>query len=112
MESGDFKPILTLLHERPAAFPDTPSMTDVGLKFKPLMRFRGFYVHKNTPPDRVKYLQWVFQKSFFSDSFQAYNKKKFMDLIPSFRDTAGSRELITETVGLYKQAYKDMGLIK
>jgi len=60
----------------------------------------------------VKYLQWVFQKSFFSDSFQAYNKKKFMDLIPSFRDTAGSRELITETVGLYKQAYKDMGLIK
>jgi tripartite-type tricarboxylate transporter receptor subunit TctC len=33
LESGDFKPILTLLKERPAAFPDAPSMTDVGLDF-------------------------------------------------------------------------------
>lgn len=112
LDSGDFKPILTLLHERPAAFPDTPSMTEVGLNFKPLMRFRGFYVHKDTPPDRVAYLKWVFQKSFFADSYQAFNKAKFMDLIPSFRDTEGSIELINETMENYTAAYKAMGLVK
>ncbi|MDH5748492.1 MAG: tripartite tricarboxylate transporter substrate-binding protein, partial [Rhodospirillales bacterium] len=40
LDSGDFKPILTLLKERPSAFPDTPSLADVGLKFEPLMRYR------------------------------------------------------------------------
>ena len=112
LESGDFKPILTLLAERPGAFPDTPSMTEVGLTFTPLMRFRGFYVHKDAPPDRVKYLQWAFQKGFYTDSYQDFNKKKFMDLIPSFRDTEGARKLINETMEIYKATYKEMGLVK
>jgi len=111
LESGDFKPILTLLKERPAAFPDTPSMTEVGLDFTPLMRFRGFYVHKGTPPERVKWLQWAFQKGFFTDSYQAFNKKKFMDLIPSFRDTEGAKTLINDTMEIYRKTYKEMGLI-
>ncbi len=112
LESGDFKPILTLLKERPPAFPDTPSMSDVDLTFTPLMRFRGFYVHKDAPPDRVKYLQWAFQKGFFTESYQAFNKSKFMDLIPSFRDTEGARVLINETMEIYRQTYREMGLIK
>ena len=112
LESGDFKPILTLLFERPAAFADVPSMTDVGLTFTPLMRFRGFYVNKNAPADRVKYLQWAFQKGFQTDSYQAFNKKKFMDLIPSFRDTEGAKKLINDTMGVYKKVYKEMGLVK
>jgi tripartite-type tricarboxylate transporter receptor subunit TctC len=112
LESGDFKPILTLLFERPSAFANVPSMKDVGLTFTPLMRFRGFYVNKNAPADRVKYLQWAFQKGFHTDSYQAFNKKKFMDLIPSFRDTEGARTLINDTMGVYKKVYKEMGLIE
>ena len=112
LESGDFKPILTLLFERPSAFANVPSMKDVGLTFTPLMRFRGFYINKNAPADRVKYLQWAFQKGFYTDSYQAFNKKKFMDLIPSFRDTEGARKLINDTMGVYKKVYKEMGLIE
>ena len=112
LDSGDFKPILTLLFERPPAFANVPSMKDVGLTFTPLMRFRGFYVNKNAPADRVKYLQWAFQKGFHTDSYQAFNKKKFMDLIPSFRDTEGARKLINDTMGVYKKVYKEMGLIE
>ncbi len=112
LDSGDFKPILTFLAERPAAFPDTPSMADVGLTFMPLMRFRGFYVHQGAPADRVAYLQCVFQSGFNAESYQAFNKSKFMDLIPSFRDTEGSIKLIQETIDIYKQVYKDMGLIQ
>lgn len=112
LQSGDFKPILTLLKERPKAFADVPSMTDVGLTFNPLMRFRGFYVHKNAPPDRVKYLKWAFQKGYHTDSFLKFNKSKFMDLIPSFRDTEGAIQLINETMEGYRATYKKMGLIK
>jgi len=111
LDSGDFKPVLTFYTERPAAFADVPTLKDKGMDFVPLLRFRGFYVHKDTPPDRVKYLTWLFTKGFNSDKYQQFNKDAYMDLIPSYRDTEGARKLITETMELYKEAYRKMGLI-
>ena len=105
-----FKPILTILKERPAAFADVPSLTDVGLDFDPLYRFRGFYVHKDAPADRVEWLQWAFQKAFCEESYQDFNESKFMTLIESYRDTEGSKELIDSTVAQYRDVYKTMGL--
>lgn len=110
LDAGTFKPILTLLKERPAAFADVPSIVDAGFDFEPLLRFRGFYVHKDAPADRVEWLQWAFQKAFCEESYQAYNESKFMNLIESYRDTAGSRELITSTIQQYRDVYKEMGL--
>ncbi len=109
-DSGDFKPILTLLNERPEAFADVPSMADVGLDIEPLFRFRGFYIVKGVPEDRLAWLQWAFQKAFFQQSYQDYNKSKFMDVIDSFRDTAGSVELINKTADIYRERYKEMGI--
>ncbi len=110
LDSGKFKPILSILKERPGAFADVPSLTDVGLDFEPLFRFRGFYVHKGIDADRLAWLQWAFQKAFCEDSYQKFNESKFMTLIDSYRDTAGSRELITTTIGQYRDVYKAMGL--
>jgi len=112
LDSGDFKPILTLLNERPEIFAEVPSMKDVGLDIDPLFRFRGFYVKKGVPEDRLKWLQWAFQRAYCEDSYQAYNEKKFMTLIDSFRDTDGARELIGKTVGIYQALYKELGLIQ
>ena len=110
LDSGKFKPILTILKERPSAFADVPSLTDAALDFDPLFRFRGFYVHKGIPQDRLEWLQWAFQKAYCEESYQKYNESKFMTLIESFRDTEGSRDLITTTIGQYRDVYKEMGL--
>ena len=110
LDAGTFKPILTILKEAPEAFADVPSLTDAGLDFDPLFRFRGFYVHKDAPADRVEWLQWAFQKAYCEQSYQDFNESKFMTLIESFRDTAGSQELITQTIGQYRDVYKAMGL--
>ena len=110
LDAGKFKPIITILKERPSVFADVPSLTDAGLDFDPLFRFRGFYVHKDAPADRVKWLQWAFQKGFCQPSYQKFNENKYMTLIESYRDTAGARELITTTVGQYRDVYKSMGL--
>lgn len=110
LDAGKFKPILTILKESPEAFADVPNLTDAGMDFEPLLRFRGFYVHKDAPEDRVKWLQWAFQKAYCEESYQSYNESKFMTLIESFRDTAGSQELISSTINQYRDVYKSMGL--
>ena len=110
LDAGKFKPILTILKERPSAFADVPSLTDAGLDFDPLFRFRGFYTHKGVSQDRVEWLQWAFQKAYCQESYQKYNESKFMTLIESFRDTEGTRELINTTVMQYRDVYKEMGL--
>lgn len=110
LDAGKFKPILTILKESPEAFADVPNLTDAGLDFEPLLRFRGFYVHANAPEDRVKWLQWAFQKAYCEQSYQDYNESKFMTLIESYRDTAGSVDLINSTVAQYRDVYKSMGL--
>jgi tripartite-type tricarboxylate transporter receptor subunit TctC len=110
LDAGKFKPILTILKERPAAFADVPSLTDAGLDFEPLYRFRGFYTHKGVAPERVEWLKWAFQKAYCQPSYQKYNESKYMTLIESFRDTAGTQELINSTVAQYREVYKQMGL--
>ena len=110
LDAGKFKPILTVLKDAPAAFADVPSLKEAGLDFEPLFRFRGFYTHAGVSEDRVKWLQWAFQKAFCQQSYQDFNESKFMNLIESFRDTDGAKELITSTIKQYRDVYKEMGL--
>ena len=90
LDSGDFKPILTIFNERPGVFSDVPTHMEMGMNFEPLLRFRGFYVHKDAPKDRVKWLQWAFQRGYCEDSYQKFNESKFMTCLlytsPSPRD--------------------------
>ena len=110
LDSGDFTPILTIFNERPGVFSDVPTHMEMGMNFEPLLRFRGFYVHKDAPKDRVKWLQWAFQRGYCEDSYQKFNESKFMTVIDSYRDTAGSIELINATIPQYREVYKQMGL--
>ncbi len=103
VESGDMKPILTILDERPSAFSDVPCLKDVGAKFKPLFRWRGFFIRKEIPMARQKYLEWAFKKAWQSESFQKFNKRKYMNLIDSYRGIEGGKELVSETVKIYSQ---------
>ncbi len=111
LDSGDFKPILTLLKDRPSVFSQVPAMSDVGLDFEPLMRFRGIYVQKGIPEDRLNWLQWAFQKAFFQESYQKFNDEKFMNIINSYRNTEGAITLINDTASNYRKAFKELGIM-
>ena len=110
LDAGKFKPILTVFNERPGAFANVPTHKEMGMNFEPLLRFRGFYVHKNAPADRVKWLQWAFQRGYCQDSYQKFNESKFMTVIDSYRDTAGSVKLINNSINQYRDVYKSMGM--
>ena len=112
LDAEQMKPILTLFDERPKAFADVPTHKDVGADFEALLRFRGFYTLPGVPEERRKYLQAALRKAFLSEGFQAFNRKKYMHLIDSYRDTAGSKMLIDNAAETYRAVYKEMGLIK
>lgn len=112
LDAGQMKPILTLFDQRPKAFADVPTHRDVGADFEALLRFRGFYVSPGVPEARRKYLEAAMHQAFDSKGFQAFNQKKYMHLIDSYRDTAGSKKLIENAIKTYKAVYMEMGLIK
>jgi tripartite-type tricarboxylate transporter receptor subunit TctC len=112
LQAGKMRPILTFLAERPSAFADVSSLRDVGVKFEPLLRFRGFFTHRDVPQDRLKYLEWVFAQGFRSAKFQDFNKINYMHLVDSYRDSAGARKMIKDTIAVYTEVYKEIGLIK
>lgn len=100
------KPVLTFFDSRPGDFADVPTHKEAGADFDALLRFRGFYVKKGVPQERVNFLSAACREGFKTASFQAFNKKKFMHLIDSFRDSAGSVQLINGAVETYKAAFK------
>lgn len=112
LDSGTMKPILTFLDERPGVFADTPTHKEVGADFDALTRFRGFYVKSDVPRERTEFLAAACKAGFETEGFQAFNKKKYMNLINSYRDTAGSVKLINDAVQTYRAVYKELGIAK
>lgn len=110
LDAQQFKPILTIFDERPGVFADTPTHREMGMDFDPLLRFRGFYVHADAPADRVEWLKWAFQRGYCEDSYQSFNDSKFMNVIDSYRDTDGAKDLIMRSIDQYRDVYTAMGL--
>jgi tripartite-type tricarboxylate transporter receptor subunit TctC len=112
IEAGQIRPVLTFLQERPEAFAEVPSMQDIGLDYEPILRFRGFFVHKNVPEERAQFLEAAFREAFNTDIFQDFNKRQFMDLIESYRDKEGATQLIEAAVEDYREEYKALGMLR
>lgn len=110
LEAGQMVPVLTLLDERPALFADVPTHREIGADFPALTRFRGFYVRAGTPEPVVAYLEAACRAAFQTESYQAFNKAGFMDVIDSYRDRAGSVALIDEAVAVYRAMYAELGI--
>jgi len=110
LDSGQMKPILTFLDSRPEAFAEVPTHLEVGADFDALLRFRGFYAKQGIPEDRLAYLEQIFAAGFQHDSFQAFNEKKYMNLIDSYRNKEDSIALLNGAVETYQAVYKELGL--
>ena len=110
LDAGTMKPVLTFLDSRPDAFAAVPTHREVGADFDALTRFRGFYVKRGVPRDRLAFLQAACEAGFNEPGYADFNRSKFMHLIDSYRDTAGSIDLINGAVATYRRMYKELGI--
>ena len=112
LDSKTMRPVLTFLDNRPSVFAGVPTHREAGADFEALTRFRGFYVKKGVPQDRLEFLQAACEAGFKEAGYQAFNRKKYMHLVDSYRDTQGSVKLINSAVVTYRDIYKELGIGK
>ena len=111
VEGGNLKPILALWPTRFENFPDTKATgQDYGLDWEPLLRFRGMFTKKGTPPEIVDYLAKVFAESYQSEEHQEFVKRKSLDIVDSFRNREDTTMILEESLGIYAEASRDLGL--
>lgn len=79
--AGKSRPIATFTPERLAAFPDTPTMTELGHNLVYDMQ-RSFVAPKGMDPEAVAYYTEMFEKLNASPEWQTYTKEKSLD--PNF----------------------------
>ena len=113
LDAGQMKAVLTVLEERPRLFEDTPSLTDAGLEDTPtLQRIRLFWVRSDVPAERREYLSAACEAAFGSEGYQEFNEKKYMHLARSYYNARDAADLIADTVGIYRAAYRKLGLVE
>jgi len=106
LQAKQMKPILTVLKEAPKAFAAVPSLKEAGLNIPVLMRVRGFWADKRVPAARREYLREACKKAFNTKDYQAFNKKKYMDLARSYYDGKDAIQLVNDMMDTYRKAAK------
>lgn len=110
LESGLMQPILTLLQERAAEFPDVPSFADVGLDdIQPLLRTRGLFVKRDVPEERKRYLEAACRAAYDSEGFQEFNKAAAV-AAESFYGSDEAAELFAQMAEVYLDWYERLGI--
>lgn len=74
-ESGDVVPIVSFTKERLPLFPNTPTMTEVGVPYSYFMQ-RSVVGTPNMSEDAYEFYRNVFKEVYDSDEWKAYMKKK------------------------------------
>jgi len=110
VDAGQMQPILTFFNERPDLFADVPTHMEVGASFEPMLRFRGFWTHADTPPERVALLEDACSRAFNTEDYQDFNARGFMDVVDSYRSSDAFRQMIETEIVLYTEAFEQAGL--
>jgi len=111
VEAGKLAPVLSVWPERFKISPDTKATgKDYGMNFKPLLRFRGMYVKRETPAEITNYLREVFYEAYKSPEHQKFLKRKSLDIVDSFRTGPQMQEVVEETIKTYGRIFKEMGM--
>ena len=110
VEAGKLAPVLSIWPERFKIAPDTKATgPDYGLKWSPLLRFRGLFVKKGTPKEIVTYLQAVFKEAYNTKEHQAFIKRKSLDIVESYRSPAAAKKELEGAIATYAKVFKELG---
>jgi tripartite-type tricarboxylate transporter receptor subunit TctC len=107
IKRGLIDPIISLPAQQGDSIKNQPSQQEFRNLGIPVMeRFRGFFVHGNTNPDRLNYLECVFEAAYNSAEFQRFNSDKKMGT-DKHKSSAESIKYIDKIMKQYRQFNKE-----
>lgn len=110
VQAGKLAPVLTVWPERFKIYPDTKATgADYGKQWDPLLRVRGLWVRSDTPKEIKDYLEAVFKKAYASEKHQEFLKRKNLDIVDSYLDSAATVKLVDTAVDAYSKIFKETG---
>lgn len=110
VEAGRLKPLAVTTAKRTAAFPDVPTLSELGIDIVH-GQLRAFVMPKEIPPEDVVYLESVFRKVTESQEWKTgYLQRNHAN--PVFLDSAALAGRFVELNKLYEAFMKENGLIK
>lgn len=71
IEANQIRPIVSMMEERMASFPDVPTAEETGYAITPLST-RGYLAPKGTPAEVIDILEDAFQKAVESEVYQEF----------------------------------------
>jgi tripartite-type tricarboxylate transporter receptor subunit TctC len=110
IEKGMMKPVIILTEKRVSKFPDVPCAGEVGAV--PPMMWRGVAVKRGTPPEAVKYLEWVFTEALKNDMVKYFEKSRLLDLYPGYLGSDDLMKVWEQEYEVNEKSLKKLGLIK
>lgn len=114
LDSKQMKPILTFLQgPRVKAFPDAPTLTEIGQGSVTVMSLvRMFWIHKDAPEPRKRYLEAACEIAYKASGFQEFLEKRYLNLAPSYYGSKEASEKLKAMNEVYRTFFKRTGQIK
>lgn len=110
VQADKLAPVLTIWPDRFKIFPDTKATgADYNMKWSPLLRIRGLWVKNDTPKEVKDYLEAVFKQAYDSDEHQKFLKRKSLDIVNSYYNSADTTKILNETIDTYAKIFKASG---
>ncbi len=108
VEAGLLRPIVTTYKDRVDAFPDLPTLKELGVDVN-YYHVRGIAAPKDIPQEAIDYYADLFEKIANTDEWQSYLENR--DSIIDYKGPNEFAEVVKERQDHYKQVYGDMGML-
>ena len=109
-QSGDIRPLLVLTEQRLAAFPDVPTARELGADIT-IGNWRGLFVRRDTPADRVEILQNAFRQGMDDDRYKRMANESLLDLRPGYASSEDFKVFLAEQHAIYYEILDGLGLV-
>jgi tripartite-type tricarboxylate transporter receptor subunit TctC len=109
--AGTVTPVLAFSSQKIRGFPDLPLAPERGWNIT-LPNWRGLMVKAGTPPEIVEKLRDAFEKAYQDPEYRAFERDRFLDLVPGFYRGEDFQRSINQTIELYRNVLRQLGHVR
>ena len=81
-------------------------LPEADLSYHDVLRFRGIFIHQDTPPERRAWLEQLLEKAIASDIFSDFNRSRYMNLVPN-KPEVSAQDFFAQQIAIHQQLSRE-----